>query len=225
MGCKGMKRFFISDLHFCDGGRSDEFNGNQKALRTFLASIPDRSLILVGDILDLLRAPLDSILKAHGEEIKLLMEKTEYYVTGNHDREMLGKGPFMGVPVVEKLLIGQTLVMHLNQFDLVNSEGNVLGDVITRTVDWMADHISPKIQNYARKVEQWARKLGRFGSTSTYREKALNYIRYFNCRDVKIVRIIGGHTHKFDNAKDGPLQYWNDGCWLYPKHDFLILEI
>lgn len=62
-----MKRYVVSDLHLLDRSKADDFQENEAPLRRFLQGIPDKSLILCGDIFDLLQADLKEIEKSYGK--------------------------------------------------------------------------------------------------------------------------------------------------------------
>lgn len=222
-----MKRYVISDIHLCDGGKSDEFLPNKPAMMKLLAGVPDGSLILNGDVLDLLRATLAEIEKAHGDLLDLLFKKTFIYVSGNHDREVLNfrDGMYRGVLIADQLIIGDVLFMHGDRFDAVNSEGKVIGNIATKTVDWMADHISPKVMTKAREFERWLRASGRFGSPAAYRDLAIRAINHFNCKGGTIRTVILGHTHQRDTAEKDGFHYINTGCWINGHQDVTEIDI
>ncbi len=220
-----MKYFVIGDIHDIGKGRGDELGSKgRQALREFLNSIPDKSLILNGDILDLLRELLTKIERDDDELLSLMFQKALAYNIGNHDREMSDYLNYRGVQITEKLILGDTLFMHGHQFDLVNSEGRVFGNTITRIVDWLADRI-PGVMPWARKVEAWAKRVGRFGSPSRYQELSFEYIKQMEVNGVQIKQIVLNHTHRKDYMeKDGKV-YQNSGTWINGKRDFLEVEV
>lgn len=212
-------RYVISDLHLNDGGKSDDFKGGEKALLFFLGKVPGRSLILNGDIFDLWESPLSKIEAAYHSLIKILFEKAEYYVLGNHDRMLLGRKDYLGIPIIKHLILGDTLVMHGDDFDIVNSDGHVLGSATTKMVSWLERNVHPDADRWAEKFERWVRKQGRFGTPRIYRDKALQYITQFAVDGNDLKRIVLGHTHQYDQAKHGGLEYLNCGTWIHGKTD------
>jgi len=219
--------YVIGDLHFQGKGRGDELGkAGRIALRTFLMPLPDRSVILNGDILDLLRESLAGIEKNDEDLLALLFRKARAFNAGNHDRAAREymDGQYRGVPVTDKLIIGDTIFLHGDLFDLVNSQGRVFGETITRIVDWLADRI-PGVMKHARKLEAWARKVGRFGGPAKYRELAFDYIRTMEVNGVKIRRVVLNHTHKKDHVEKDGMTYLNSGTWINGKRDFLKIEV
>lgn len=208
----------ISDLHLGDRKRGDNFTGEYH-LRTFLESIPDKSLVLLGDVFDLTEAKLLSVELAYNELIQLLFQKALYYVVGNHDLSMVGLMYYMGVPVVEKLILGSTVFMHGHQLDILNEDGNSIGPVVTRAVHWMEHHVSSRIGKQASKLEMWLRNQGKFGRPQDYRRKALRYVESFYVNSDCINMIVLGHTH----VKDSCRGYMNTGAWVYRKMDTTLI--
>jgi predicted phosphodiesterase len=151
------------------------------------------------------------------------VEKTLYYVLGNHDRDF-PHAEYQGVPVVRKLVLGDTLIMHGHLFDLANKDGHVLGNIVTRIVGWIERHVDPDMDQHATRIEMWLRKQGRFGTPAVYREKALAFIDGAVIDGRRIKRVVLGHTHKKDHAMKGDLEYLNTGTWTNGKTDFGVLE-
>ena len=79
-----MIKYFISDLHIADKSDKDDFK-QEKRLFDFLEVIPDNSLIIVGDGLELWQKGYNEIYQKRRALLSLLYQKAEYWVLGNHD--------------------------------------------------------------------------------------------------------------------------------------------
>ncbi len=213
-------RWVISDTHFQATGRSDELGkAGRAALREFLMSIPDGSLILCGDILDLLRASLAEIEAADEDLLALIFRKALVWIVGNHDVGALSfmDGKYRGVPIVERYVEGSTIFMHGHQFDAVNS--GWLGPSITRVVDWITDRTTSRVNVWARTIEHWIRSVGRFGRHEDYREKAFEFLKEHS----EYTQIVMGHTHKKDSVVRPEGTYVNSGTWINGARGFARL--
>jgi predicted phosphodiesterase len=86
----------LSDLHMGNGGRRDEFRRNAELVRTMLGSyyLPEKySLVLNGDVEELLKFSLDSIVQQWGEFYDLFLKFRQngffWKTYGNHDSDLL----------------------------------------------------------------------------------------------------------------------------------------
>ncbi len=86
----------VSDLHMGNGGRRDEFKRNAELLKTMLADyyLPEKySMVLNGDVEELLKFPIESVVSQWGElyELFLRFRKNGFFwkTYGNHDAELL----------------------------------------------------------------------------------------------------------------------------------------
>jgi len=220
-----MNLWSISDLHIYLKGEGVDEN----ALLSFLASIPDKSLVLNGDIFDLWRRRFGEIRAEHTELIDALVRKARVYVIGNHDSKMLSMENFYGVPIVEKYIIGNTIFLHGHQFDAMNSDGNSVGRYLTKWVSWIDTNLVDGIEPIARDIEGWIRRTGRFGTPEIYKEKGLDYVMSFlveGGRSLReITRVVMAHTHMKWYHRVGDLQVVNTGTWLRGKNDVTKIYI
>jgi UDP-2,3-diacylglucosamine pyrophosphatase LpxH len=217
----------ISDLHIFDGGETDEFTGEHD-LRSYLKTIPDGSLILNGDAIELCKGKtLQEIIQARASLLDLLFRKTKVYLIGNHDRPMANSSfsvpQFMGVPVMKQVVLDGVLFMHGDLFDLAcNEENALIGETLTGITAWLAKNISPEINTVARNLESLVRSVGRNGSPSTYRNKGLSFIEHFWIGGQRLRGICLGHTHERDHqVMNDRITYWNSGCWIGGKTDMV----
>ncbi len=220
----------ISDLHLGVGNSNEFFR--EEGLTSFLNSIPDRSLILDGDIFELLKDDsLSSIIEQWKELVPLLFAKALAYVIGNHDRSMANSSfsspQFMGVPVMRYLILGDTMFTHGDMFDITNNDSNhALGDTVTGMVGWLAEHISPQVNALSRELEKAIRSIGRNGDPVHYRNSALAFVEHFIADWERPSRIVLGHTHQPDYEKrNDRWEYFNTGCFMGEQTDVTQLEI
>jgi len=225
-----MRRWSISDLHL-GVGKSNEFGARMKLVE-FLNSIPDRSLILNGDIFELLKDDrLEDIVAEWKDLVGLLFQKAVAYVIGNHDRSLLNSSfsppSFMGAPIMRYLIEGDTLFMHGDQFDPANNDTNhIVGDTVTGMVGWLSENISQEINGWSRELEKLTRDIGRNGDSAHYRNSALDFIEHMVVDWHRLSRVVVGHTHQKDyDKRNDRLEYYNTGCWLQGHEDVLELEI
>lgn len=82
--------YVISDLHIGSGGPRDTLNidGKRNLLEAFLDHVQreDGELIILGDMIDLWRFGLISVVKNHRELLDRLSEMDVTYIPGNHDQ-------------------------------------------------------------------------------------------------------------------------------------------
>ena len=90
------KVLILSDLHMGNGGRRDEFRRNAELVKTMLEGyyLPEKySLVLNGDIEELFKFSLESIVSKWGDlyDLFLKFEQNGFFwkTYGNHDAELL----------------------------------------------------------------------------------------------------------------------------------------
>lgn len=85
--------FVVSDLHMGDRSPKDNLcQGNREAMfDQFLDYVADQQgqLVILGDFLELLRYPLDSIIARRGPLFDRLARMNAVYVPGNHDEDLV----------------------------------------------------------------------------------------------------------------------------------------
>lgn len=223
--------YVISDLHL-GVGDSNEFDA-EKDLTAFLKGIPDRSLVINGDLFELLKDdPLEAIVKRWKGLVDLLFQKALVYLAGNHDRFMLCSSftppMFMGVPVARQVIIGDTLIMHGDFFDVANcglTESHAIGDSITQAVGWLAENITTEVNEWSRELEKAVRNIGRNGDPQYYSTSALNYIEHIIIDWHRLSKVVLGHTHQKDHGiRNDRFEYFNSGCWLLGHEDILTID-
>lgn len=210
-----MRIFCISDLHLGDGGKADDFTG-ETFLKCFLSLLmPEDYLVLVGDILDLKQFSLNEVIEAYGNLLtEIFMRNNIIYVAGNHDIKMLGK-EFYGVTVVDKFIIDDILFIHGHQFDWLNNQHYWMVDWALKALRYMEEKINKDIDI---KLDRLL-KYGRWADTDKkYKKMAFQLIK-----DMGLKKIVMGHTHRKGMWFDGDYTYYNDGCWVNGKTNYICL--
>lgn len=85
--------FVISDLHIGDRSPKDNLcrSGRERLLNTFLDHVEDEDgqLVIIGDLFELLRYPLESIIARRSDLLDRFAAMNSIYIPGNHDEEVL----------------------------------------------------------------------------------------------------------------------------------------
>lgn len=210
--------YFISDLHLGVRDKKDDFQESVLECLRFLVSIPNKSLVLVGDIYDLWENDYSEIYDKYENLIDILEAKKYAYIIGNHDSKI-------SKSFSEKLIINDTLVMHGHQFDFANKGKGFIGRWMTKMVSWMEKRIWSDIDIPFFKFEMWIKRHGKYANAKTFQDVAFDYINDYNVDDRKIKRIITGHTHQLDHAVRGELEYYNCGTWTNGHKDVWEINI
>lgn len=183
----------FSDLHMGDGGRNDEFRRNAGMLRTILEShylVKNYSLVLNGDIEELLKFDYKSIIGAWGDFYDLFLRFSGngffWKIYGNHDLSLLELDDYhLATSLVESLAFrysGQTLLLfHGHQASaFLNGPCSLFSRSLSYILRYLAKPAG--IRNYS--VSYDSRK--RFAIEKSVYE--------FSNR-AKIISVIG-HTHR-----------------------------
>jgi UDP-2,3-diacylglucosamine pyrophosphatase LpxH len=195
------KYVIFSDLHFGDGGKSDDFRDNVNALMTALPYYNDRghTLILLGDIEELWQFDLPTIAKRYKNRSYKYMKSYGndrfYRVFGNHDIDWS--------TFVDPALKNPQKIHHAHEaLKLVDSSGNVRalmvhghqGSTESDKYSWFS-RIAVK---GFKLVEPLAKAVGLYGHTSATKSQiAMDYeqIMYAWAKENKII-LICGHSHR-----------------------------
>jgi UDP-2,3-diacylglucosamine pyrophosphatase LpxH len=195
------KYLIISDIHFGDGGKSDDFRNNVDALKAALQYYNDNNytLILLGDIEELWQFSLPTIVKRYKNRnykyMKAFGNDRYIRVFGNHDIDWSTfRDPALKNP--EK-------VHHAHEaLKLVDSSGNVRvllvhghqGSTESDKLSWLS-RIAVK---GFKLVEPVAKAIGLYGhSSATKSQIATDYeqIMYAWARENMTI-LICGHSHR-----------------------------
>jgi len=116
----------LSDLHLGDGGRTDLFEGKDRALCAMLAACAPRvdAVILAGDVLDAPQAGTATrIMRAHRSVLDqleaLAQTKPVYLIVGNHDSVSFARRLLSSVRLCRAVHLGDhALVVHGHELDV-----------------------------------------------------------------------------------------------------------
>jgi UDP-2,3-diacylglucosamine pyrophosphatase LpxH len=210
----------ISDIHL----GSD--NCQAKYLSHFLAAIrrgsmPTKRLILNGDVFDSI--DFRRLKKHHWKilsEIRRLSDEIEViWINGNHDGPSEIVSHLLGVKCADEVIVEsgdrRILLLHGHRFDEFISRYPV--------ITWIAD----RLYNFLQKVDRshTFAKLAKRNSKTFLRcarkieAGALRYAAKLGCQAVCC-----GHTHLPVAAAEGPIQYFNSGCWTEKPCHYLTLR-
>ncbi len=195
------KYVIFSDLHFGDGGKSDDFRDNVNALMTALPYYNDRAhtLILLGDIEELWQFDLPTIAKRYKNRSYRYMKSYGndrfYRVFGNHDIDWS--------TFVDPALKNPQEIHHAYEaLKLVDSNGNVRvlmlhghqGSAESDKFSWLS---RVAVKGF-KLVEPLAKAVGLYGHTSATKSQiATDYeqIMYAWAKENNII-LICGHSHR-----------------------------
>ncbi|NTV98561.1 MAG: metallophosphoesterase [Chlorobiaceae bacterium] len=187
------KVVILSDLHMGNGGRRDEFRRNADLIRTMLSGYyhPGKySLVLNGDIEELLKFSLESISEEWGDFFDLFLKFEEngffWKTYGNHDSELLEEKGYKLAPwLVESLKFhydnDTMLLFHGHQASILLWESYPL---VSRAVVLFLRYVAKPagIRNFST-------------AYNSRRRFAIEKSIYDFSNQAKIVSIIG-HTHR-----------------------------
>ena len=183
----------LSDLHMGNGGRRDEFRRNAELVKTMLGSfyLPVKySLVLNGDIEELFKFSLDSIVAEWGQlyDLFLQFERNGFLLKtyGNHDASLIEEKEYRLAPSMVNALKFQygsetLLLFHGHQASELLWETY---PIVSRSVIFFIRYIAKPvgIRNFTKA----------YNST---RRVAIEKSIYEFSNQAKIVSIIG-HTHR-----------------------------
>jgi UDP-2,3-diacylglucosamine pyrophosphatase LpxH len=210
----------LSDLHLgsrnCQARRLNEF-----LQRLVDGSLPTRRLILNGDVFDSI--DFRRLEKAHWTVLSRLRQLAEHleviWIAGNHDGSAEIVSSLLGLQVQDEVILEsgeeRFLLLHGHVFDsFIQSYPllTALADGVYRFLQWldrshrfakMAKHGSKTFLRNARKIADGAMDLARKrGCTAA----------------------ICGHTHHAVLQTEGPVAYYNSGCWTELPCTYLTLR-
>ncbi len=183
----------LSDLHMGNGGRRDEFRHNAPLVESVMKRfyLPNRySLILNGDIEELFKFPLSSIVTRWRHIYDLFMQFDEngffYRTFGNHDASLLDEKDYL----LEPYLL-ESLKLKYHQDDMLVFHGHQASvflwetyPFVSRSVVWFLRYIAKPfgIRNFSI-------------AYNSRRRFAIERSIYEFSNKAKIVSVIG-HTHR-----------------------------
>lgn len=204
----------LSDLHFGDGGPSDDFHADAQ-LQGFLDAHHKDYIVLAGDVAEMWQnKDVESLYSAHRTATRAISRRVKGLVRGNHDGRLES---FAGRPYVDALVVDGILIMHGHQCDAM-CHGPLRW--VGKAASWIGrglEYIHPKLDVWLGKLGTRLLHKGRRGSKKHYRKDALQLLD----TDPALRGIVLGHTHKVD----GTDRYWNCGTWTGNHRDYVRLPI
>ena len=210
----------LSDLHMGNGGRRDEFKRNAELVKTMLGSyyLPEKySLVLNGDIEELFKFPLDSIVTEWGDLYDLFLKFEEngffWKTYGNHDAALLDE---KGYQLASSMV--NSLKFHYGHETMLLFHGHQASELLWETYPMVSRAVIFFIKYIAKPVGI------RYFSIAynSPRRFAIEKSIYEFSNQAKIVSIIG-HTHRplFESlSKVDFLNYRiEELCRAYPSAD------
>jgi len=210
----------LSDLHMGNGGRRDEFKRNAELVKTMLGSyyLPEKySLVLNGDIEELFKFPLDSIVTEWGDlyDLFLKFEKNGFFwkTYGNHDTALLDE---KGYQLASSMV--NSLKFHYGHETMLLFHGHQASELLWETYPMVSRAVIFFIKYIAKPVG-----IRNFSiAYNSPRRFAIEKSIYEFSNQAKIVSIIG-HTHRplFESlSKVDFLNYRiEELCRAYPSAD------
>ena len=183
----------LSDLHMGNGGRRDEFKRNAELVKTMLDSyyLPEKySLVLNGDIEELFKFPLDSIVNEWGDLYNLFLKFEEngffWKTYGNHDASLLDE---KGYQLASSMV--NSLKFHYGHETMLLFHGHQASELLWETYPMVSRAVIFFIKYIAKPVG-----IRNFSiAYNSPRRFAIEKSIYEFSNQAKIVSIIG-HTHR-----------------------------
>ncbi|HVK07728.1 MAG TPA: UDP-2,3-diacylglucosamine diphosphatase [Gemmataceae bacterium] len=210
----------ISDVHL------GSENCQARALVQFLEEIrdgsrPTRRLVLNGDVFDSI--DFRRLCKQHWKVLSLIRKLSDevetVWVNGNHDGPAEIISHLLGVAVRDEIVVESggrnVLLLHGHRFD----EFLERYPITTRLADW-----GYRFLQWVDKSHYFARQAKRSSKTFLrcalkVQDKSLEYARRLGCDAVCC-----GHTHHPIVFTEGPVHYFNSGCWTERPCHYLTIE-
>ena len=211
----------ISDIHL------GSENCQAKQLVDFLESIhngdrPTRRLILNGDVFDSI--DFRRLKKSHWKVLSVLRKLSDeievVWVNGNHDGPAEIVSHLLGVIVADEIVIEtggkRMMFLHGHRFDEFIEKYPI--------TTWFADSCYRWLQridrsHYFAKLAKRRSKIF-LRSTVKIERGAIDYAHKHGCQLVTC-----GHTHHSISRTEGPVEYFNSGCWTEkPCHYLTVLD-
>ncbi|MEI6651563.1 MAG: metallophosphoesterase [Chlorobiaceae bacterium] len=210
----------LSDLHMGNGGRRDEFKRNAELVKTMLGSyyLPEKySLVLNGDIEELFKFPLDSIVAEWGDLYDLFLKFEEngffWKTYGNHDASLLDEKRYQ---LASSMV--NSLKFHYGHETMLLFHGHQASELLWETYPMVSRAVIFFIKYIAKPIG-----IRNFSiAYNSPRRFAIEKSIYEFSNQAKIVSIIG-HTHRplFESlSKVDFLNYRiEELCRAYPSAD------
>ncbi|MEI8185392.1 MAG: metallophosphoesterase [Chlorobiaceae bacterium] len=214
------KVLILSDLHMGNGGRRDDLRRNAELVRTMLQSyyLPEKySLVLNGDIEELFKFPLESIMEEWGDLydlfLKFQLNGFFWKTCGNHDAELMGEKEY---PLASSMV--ESLKFHYGDETILILHGHQASVLLWETYPI----VSRAVVLFLRYI---AKPFGIRNFSTAYNSRrrfAIEKSIYEFSNQAKIVSIIG-HTHRPLFESLSKVDFLNfrieELCRAYPSAD------
>ncbi len=210
----------VSDIHL---GSS---NCQAKALCTLLENlenltVPTARLILNGDVFDSI--DFRRLTKHHWKVLSLLRKLSDtmeiIWIAGNHDGSAEIISHLLGVTVKEEYILvsgkQRILILHGHTFDSFIDAHPFLtwiGDCVYFLLQWI-----DRTHSFAKLAKKGSKTFLR--CVKQVEERATAYALGKACSAVCC-----GHTHTSYDRHNGPVHYWNSGCWTEQPCTYLAIS-
>jgi UDP-2,3-diacylglucosamine pyrophosphatase LpxH len=209
----------ISDIHL----GSDNCQARQ--LVHFLEAIhsgemPTRQLILNGDVFDSI--DFRRLKKQHWKILSFIRKLSDHveiiWINGNHDGPSEIISHLLGVSVVDEVVIEsgekRILLLHGHRFDEFIERYPIttkIADMLYRFLQWIdqSHYIARQAKSRSKMFLRCVEKV---------QALSIEYARRWGC-DV----VCCGHTHHPIAVTDGPVHYYNSGCWTEKPCNYLAI--
>jgi UDP-2,3-diacylglucosamine pyrophosphatase LpxH len=210
----------ISDIHL------GSENCEAKTLAHFLEEIlsglrPTARLILNGDVFDSI--DFRRLKKSHWKVLSLLRKLSDkveiIWLVGNHDGSAEIVSHLLGVRVEDEYVLAsgrrRLMVLHGHVFDEFIDSHPFL--------TWVGDVVYGLLQKIDRThaFAKWAKHRSKafLRNSQKVQAKGLEHARKHSCDAVCC-----GHTHHARAIEDGPVHYFNSGCWTERPCHYLAVR-
>lgn len=209
----------ISDIHLgSDTCQAKHLVHFLEAIRS--GGLPTRRLILNGDVFDSI--DFRRLRKQHWKVLSLIRKLSDevetIWVNGNHDGPAEIVSHLLGVTVRDEFVVEsggrKVLFLHGHQFD----EFLERYPLTTRLADWAYRFLQwvDKSHHVARQAKRSSKTFLR--CARRVQDKSVEYARRLGCDAVCC-----GHTHHPVAVTEGPVHYFNGGCWTEQPCHYLTL--
>lgn len=183
--------------------------------------IATQRLILNGDVFDSI--DFRRLNKTHWKVLSLLRKLSDHldiiWLAGNHDGSAEIISHLLGVQVMDDVILEsgeqRILILHGHIFDEFLDDHPI--------ITWLGDQIYGFLQWVDR--THYLAKVAKRGSktflrcTQKIEERALEMARRKHC-----TAVCCGHTHHAVSHTEGPIAYYNSGCWTELPCQYLTVQ-
>jgi UDP-2,3-diacylglucosamine pyrophosphatase LpxH len=210
----------LSDLHLGSDNCQAKRIGRQLE-RIVDGELLTRRLILNGDVFDSI--DFRRLTKSHWKVLSLVRKLSDdvevIWLAGNHDGSADIVSHLLGVTVMDEFILEtadrRILILHGHKFDAFLDKHPWM--------TWMADCVYGFLQwiDPTHAVAKWAKHRSKtfLRCAQKIEDGAIEYARRNGCDAVCC-----GHTHVAVARTEGPVSYFNSGCWTELPCSYLTIQ-